>query len=409
MASPFHSLTELYLATNGLIAACYLSATFLLGRSLVISQHAFVKQPLSVAMIGVVFSCALNHLRDLLICSVNSLPSLPHPPLMDVGLSFLNVIAAIAFLVAYRRYNLITATPELLEQTERQAQQIQALQQLNQTKDDFLSAVTHELRTPLSSIKMALQLVKTTALEERRQQYLSILEQECDRGCHLIEDLLNLQQLEAVNQECEALQSLCFEEWLPKLLQPVWSRTHLHQQSLEVHLAPHLPDLIVNRPCLERVLSELLTNACKYTPATGKIVLTACPTSNASVIFTVSNQAEIPVSELPHIFDKFYRIPNADPNHPGGTGLGLALVKRLVKTLGGEIWVSSQQGMTNFLLELPSTDDCLPHRDLPYCQLDPNSDPQVMLQSDVLQHLRLGLYSPNHKIPSPKFECLMAA
>ena len=115
----------------------------------------------------------------------------------------------------------------------------------------------------------------------------------------------------------------------------------------------------VNRNQLERVLAELLNNGCKYTQANGEIhfkaqvIVLAASTAKTVVQFTVSNEAEILETELSHIFEKFYRVPNADPCRQGGTGLGLALVQKLVSHVGGTIAVTSTQGWTTFSVQLP--------------------------------------------------------
>ena len=112
------------------------------------------------------------------------------------------------------------------------------------------------------------------------------------------------------------------------------------------------------------MLAELLHNACKYTPAAGKIVIKAetlhetslqTPTTLPKTIqISVSNSGvEIPASEIPRIFDKFYRIRAHDVWNQGGTGLGLALVQQLVIRLGGKIFVNSSKGQTCFTVELP--------------------------------------------------------
>ncbi|MCY7393158.1 MAG: ATP-binding protein, partial [Leptolyngbyaceae cyanobacterium CAN_BIN12] len=105
------------------------------------------------------------------------------------------------------------------------------------------------------------------------------------------------------------------------------------------------------------VLAELLNNACKYTPPKGEIILSVerldpCGDRAADIVFSVANQVEIPAAELSRIFDKFYRVPNGDRWRQGGTGLGLALVQRLVTELGGSIQVESSQGWTTFILHL---------------------------------------------------------
>ena len=119
-----------------------------------------------------------------------------------------------------------------------------------------------------------------------------------------------------------------------------------------------------NHNSLGRILAELLNNACKYTQNGGEIkFVIECKQKKSSkkslkevpptIKFLISNPSEIPESELPKIFNKFYRVPNADPWKQGGTGLGLALVKKLVEQLNGDILVSSSNGWTTFTVEMP--------------------------------------------------------
>ncbi|MDX2232004.1 MAG: PAS domain S-box protein [Leptolyngbyaceae cyanobacterium bins.349] len=246
--------------------------------------------------------------------------------------------------------------------------QVTALEELNQLKDDFLSTVSHELRTPMSNMKMAIHMLKNMHTPERQQQYLDILQAECVREIELINDLLDLQRLEAASYSLSPT-VIDLHDCISNLVTPFYSRTQERQQLLQVTLPTNLTCIISDRPTLERVLAELLNNACKYTSPGGEICLTveqiALPTnpsplaspestSGHHVIFHVSNQAEIPTSELTRIFDKFYRVPNGDRWKQGGTGLGLALVQRLTTELGGTIQADSTNGWTSFRITLPN-------------------------------------------------------
>lgn len=240
------------------------------------------------------------------------------------------------------------------ERTAQLQQKMQELERLNNLKDDFLSTVSHELRTPMSNIKMAIHMLNQFPLEQRQRRYIDILAVECERETELINDLLDLQRLEAgVNPV--GVEDLCLQEWLPRILEPFQSRVSEREQHFHVECDAQLPAMKSDRACLERILAELLNNACKYTAQGGAISLQVdyCPEPQAMVNFQVANQSEIPDHELPRIFDKFYRIPNSDPWKQGGTGLGLALVKRLVEQLQGRIGVTSIQGVTTFTVELP--------------------------------------------------------
>ncbi|MBF2026518.1 MAG: PAS domain S-box protein [Oscillatoriales cyanobacterium C42_A2020_001] len=234
--------------------------------------------------------------------------------------------------------------------------QVTALEELNQLKDDFLSTVSHELRTPMSNMKMAIHMLRNMNSPERQKQYLDILQTECVREIELINDLLDLQRLEAASY-CLSPVVLDVQECVTKLVEPFRSRAHERQQTLIVNLPPPLYAITTDQPTLERVLAELLNNACKYTPPNSEILFEVKQVQNNlkqvnETVFIVQNQAEIPDAELSRIFDKFYRVPNGDRWKQGGTGLGLALVKRLVAELGGTIQVESKNGLTTFTVSL---------------------------------------------------------
>ncbi|MBW4579985.1 MAG: PAS domain S-box protein [Tildeniella nuda ZEHNDER 1965/U140] len=243
--------------------------------------------------------------------------------------------------------------------------QVAALEELNQLKDDFLSTVSHELRTPMSNMKMAIHMLKTVSAPDRQARYLNILQSECSREIELINDLLDLQRLEASAYPV-SLETVDLLACVTTMVEPFYSRTSDREQRLSVQLPTHLPAITTDRATLQRVLAELLNNACKYTSPGNAVTLavncdhsdtaysdTALGDAAAHVIFTISNQAEIPITELPHIFEKFYRVPNADPWKQGGTGLGLALVQRLIMQLEGVILVESSNGWTHFSIQLP--------------------------------------------------------
>jgi signal transduction histidine kinase len=167
-----------------------------------------------------------------------------------------------------------------------------------------------------------------------------------------------------------------------------------HEQTLHLDIPADLPPLVTDRASLERIISELLNNACKYTPASGQITISAQKTPEGihlSVILCAvsilgfeegvqgwnpwlgalpphphkssayghakysNSGVEISPVEQKRIFENFYRIPHNDPWKYGGTGLGLALVRRLVTHLGGNIGVHSGAGQTTFTVQFPAT------------------------------------------------------
>jgi signal transduction histidine kinase/CHASE2 domain-containing sensor protein len=231
-------------------------------------------------------------------------------------------------------------------------QQIHELRRMSQLKDDFLSTVSHELRTPLTNMKMAIQLLQITSNEKQWKHYLGILESECARETELINELLDLQRLDSDKQTIQA-ELIDFYTWLPEIVEPFYQRAKSRQQYITVKVDPELPCFKSDRASVERLIVELMNNACKYTPPEHKIEITA-DWCEPYIELSVSNSGvEIPEKERSKIFDRFYRIPRTDPWKQGGTGLGLALVKKLVESLNGSIEVNSQDGWTTFTVSLP--------------------------------------------------------
>ncbi|HEY9659868.1 MAG TPA: HAMP domain-containing sensor histidine kinase, partial [Allocoleopsis sp.] len=191
-------------------------------------------------------------------------------------------------------------------------------------------------------------------LEKRNtvDRYLQILDTECDREINLINDLLDLQRLEADEPPLN-MAPIQLQDWLPQVAIPFQARAVDRQQTFQIDLPANLPVLISDVATLERILAELFNNACKYTPQNGQITVTIQAQSDSMQIRISNTSGEISADDLTYIFDKFYRIPNADPWKQGGTGLGLALVQKLIEHLGGTIAVESLSGQILFTVTLP--------------------------------------------------------
>ncbi len=228
--------------------------------------------------------------------------------------------------------------------------QILELRRITQLKDDFLNTVSHELRTPLTNMRMAIELLKIIEAEAQREYYLKVLDSECDREVNLINELLDLQRLESGNHTLQ-LEEIDFRVVLPQLVEPFYRRTEPREQRLSLSIDPDLPICRSDRASLERIIAELINNACKYTPPHCEIRVAAKSTVDAFIELSVTNSGvEISEADQSRIFDRFYRVPRSDPWNQGGTGLGLALVKKLVESLNGEIEVTSQSASANILL-----------------------------------------------------------
>jgi PAS domain S-box-containing protein len=247
-------------------------------------------------------------------------------------------------------------------------QEMQELQRLAQLKDDFLSTVSHELRSPLANIKMAIHLLEVNlnrrrlspsesevdSQSQRIEQYLSILREECNQELDLVNDLLDLQRLEAEETSID-LASIEVGEWLAQITQAYQERAQERQQRLDLFLPSTLPTLVSDVSILTRSVTELLTNACKYTPP-GEVITVSAESVGEQLRLVIRNSGvEISEEELPRIFDKFYRISVSDRWNQGGTGLGLTLVKKQIAYLGGSIHAESSANEVRFVIELPFT------------------------------------------------------
>jgi signal transduction histidine kinase len=292
---------------------------------------------------------------------------------------------------------------QVSDRTAQLSQAVEELERLNRIKDDFLSTVSHELRTPMSNIKLSTQMLeinlKRLGLLESDSgsipRYFQILKDEGQREINLINNLLDLSRLDAKSDPIVPT-IIQLNDWLPDVAKPFIERANSQQQTFSLRIAEHLPTLTTDLSELERILNELLNNACKYTPPGAEITLSARITGDIEHPETVSDRwesvshghtpltyapvqvsratsrhssemtaidrlhisvsnsgVEIPDAEHHRIFDKFYRIPSSDPWKHGGTGLGLALVKGLVERLEGTIGIESADGVTTFTVELP--------------------------------------------------------
>ena len=237
--------------------------------------------------------------------------------------------------------------------------QVAELERLNLLKDDFLKTISHELKTPMSSIKLASETLEVLLEQEIGSQrsatftkVLNIFRSACDRQSQLVNDLLTLCYTDA-QKEMQTMQWIDLSVWLPQMVAPFSDRVEQQQQNLQIELDADLPQLKSDISTIKRIVTELLNNACKYTPA-GETITLAATTIGEQIRICVRNTGiEIPSQEQRRVFDKFYRIPHHDPWQFGGTGIGLALVKNLVESLSGTIHLTSDRGQTTFMLDFP--------------------------------------------------------
>jgi signal transduction histidine kinase len=219
------------------------------------------------------------------------------------------------------------------------------LTELDRLKSDFVSNVSHELRTPLTAIKGAVDLVlreMAGPLTEKQTHYLSRVRSNTQHLAGLINDLLDLSKIESGKIEVKSsrvsLGGLVHE--VVETLRPVAAEKDV---TLEAVIAE--PSILVwaDRDKINQVLMNLIGNAIKFTPAQGRVTVSAARDGKENVQVSVSDTgAGIAAEEAEKIFDKFYQIKENGGPKPKGTGLGLAICKALVDLHGGRIWVKSE-------------------------------------------------------------------
>lgn len=228
---------------------------------------------------------------------------------------------------------------------------------LDQFKTDLVATVSHELKTPLTAVRLAVHvLLEETVgpLTAKQTELLIDARENSERLLALIEQLLALARLQRT-QDREAFQPADPAELLRQAADAVRSRAEDKHVELEVTIDEPLPQVNVDSLRMAQALGNLLNNAVTYTPSGGRVALAATATNECVVLTVTDTGIGIPAEYLPHVFEQFLRIPGQ--SEESGTGLGLAIVKEVVTAHGGEISCESEQGKgTTFRITLPAAE-----------------------------------------------------
>ncbi|MEG6616454.1 ATP-binding protein [Peptococcaceae bacterium 1198_IL3148] len=230
--------------------------------------------------------------------------------------------------------------------------------QLEKMRTDFVANVSHELKTPLTSIKGFLETLLDGALEDPKtaEHFLKIAKTETDRMTRLVEDLLKLSKLENRKTVLDQ-QQLNMAEVVSQVMQIFSSRADEKNIELTAKIQRDLPPVLGEKDLLIQVLINLVDNAIKYIPVGETVNITLeLDKSKQKMLVTVADSGPgIPAESLPRLFERFYRVDKARSRDAGGTGLGLSIAKHVVELHGGEIWVDSSSQGTIFTFTLPLT------------------------------------------------------
>ena len=232
---------------------------------------------------------------------------------------------------------------------------ITALVRLEQVRKDFVANVSHELKTPVTSIKGFSEMLLDGAVDdpETRREFLGIMYKESNRLQLLIEDLLRLSSIERGSFEITHM-PVDVVEIVEQSLQIV--RKKVEEKDMRIDL--HMPGRLIvpaDHDRLVQVMVNLLNNAIAYSQEETTVTVTVEKVAEHVRIAVRDQGIGIMPSELPRLFERFYRVDRARSRESGGTGLGLAIVKHIVEAHGGTVTVDSDVGVgTTFDIRLPA-------------------------------------------------------
>lgn len=229
---------------------------------------------------------------------------------------------------------------------------------LEKMRRDFVANASHELRTPLSVIKGYVETLvdgHATMPDEDREKFLRTIQRHSDRLNAIIADLLTLSRLESATPGLDFV-PLDLAAFLRELHADYAERAAASGRRIDLRLDDSLGTLHADREKLTQVLGNLVDNALKYSPAGSRVEISALGLEATSEVElgVRDNGPGIPTEDLPHIFERFYRVEKGRSRESGGTGLGLSIVKHIVQLHGGRVWAESAAGQgTAILVRLP--------------------------------------------------------
>jgi two-component system phosphate regulon sensor histidine kinase PhoR len=234
---------------------------------------------------------------------------------------------------------------------------ITQLEKLERVRQEFLSNVSHELKTPLTAIVAFVETLEAGALDDREnsERFLEIIRKNAARMQNLIDDILELSAIEAGNVGVKAE-----EVELSPLINDVIMSLAAKASSRGITVNNHVPPdtlVFVDARRLEQMLTNLVDNAIKFNRDGGMVTID-CEAGARTRILVKDTGEGIPAQHLERLFERFYRVDRARSREMGGTGLGLAIVKHLARAHGGEVRVSSQLGKgSTFEIDLPQPNE----------------------------------------------------
>lgn len=251
-------------------------------------------------------------------------------------------------------------------------QDLSRIRRLETVRRDFVSNISHELRTPLASLKALTETLRDGALDDppAAERFLDRMETEIDALTQMVQELLELSRIES-GQVALRLRPASVTDIIAPPVERLRAQAERAQLALIVHTDPDLPPVLADIERLQQVVTNLVHNAIKFTPAGGSITVRAALGSEGRIplaarptrpfiagqwpviiVEVVDTGVGIPAKDLPRVFERFYKADRARGS--GGTGLGLSIARHLVESHKGAIWVESREGSgSTFSFSIP--------------------------------------------------------
>ncbi|WP_459195457.1 two-component system histidine kinase PnpS [Wukongibacter baidiensis] len=230
------------------------------------------------------------------------------------------------------------------------------MRKLEKMRTDFVANVSHELKTPLTSIMGFIETLKSGAInnEKVRDRFLNIIEIETERLTRLIDDLLTLSDIESNGMNFGKKEQISINNVISEISHMAEELAKQKNIKYSFEVEDDLPYFYGSRDWLKQLVLNLLENAIKYTPDGGEVKFFGYQRKNNIFIKVKDTGIGIPKKDIPRLFERFYRVDKARSRKIGGTGLGLAIVKHIVIAFNGEIRVKSEEGKgTEFTVRIP--------------------------------------------------------
>lgn len=231
---------------------------------------------------------------------------------------------------------------------------VTSVRKLEQIRTEFVSNVTHELKTPLTSIRGFVETLKNGAIEDTvvAAKFLDIIDIEAERLYTLINDILQLSEIEAMRKDDNVMETDLKQiiDEVVLILKSAADKKNVHIEVISHHEIP----IIANRNRIKQMLINLIDNAIKYNVENGNVYVKAEKSSGKTTIIVKDTGIGIPEKHHSRVFERFYRVDKGRSRNMGGTGLGLSIVKHIVNLYSGDINIISEPGKgTEFIVKLP--------------------------------------------------------